>query len=239
MPAKESLEEMQRCVDLYLGGMNTRDVAKVTNHSPQSITTWIRRLGYQVRTVAASKRLKPKRRLASLNADGILSKFCSKCDLEKPVTEFGEYAGGLDGHRNVCNSCRAPHRRAHYQRHRTKILEKGKRLRKENPRLVRDKDLRARFKITIEEFEQRFLDQGSKCAGCGTTDPGSKSWMMDHDHSCCPSSTTCGKCLRAVLCQGCNSALGHAKDNPKRLRDLADYVERHQLPYPGLQRAGP
>ena len=42
---------------------------------------------------------------------------------------------------------------------------------------------------------------------------------MDHSH------TT--KQFRGWLCHGCNLVLGHAKDNPYLLRELADYLERH------------
>lgn len=41
---------------------------------------------------------------------------------------------------------------------------------------------------------------------------------LDHDH-------TTGR-FRGWLCSWCNSALGHARDNPDTLRKLAEYLER-------------
>ena len=65
--------------------------------------------------------------------------------------------------------------------------------------------------------------QQTKCFVCEET-PG-KALCVDHDHNCCPTKTSCGKCIRGLICGNCNSALGHAKDDPERLRKLADYLE--------------
>lgn len=48
---------------------------------------------------------------------------------------------------------------------------------------------------------------------------------IDHDHSCCPGRFSCGECVRGVLCAPCNRAIGYAKDDPKILLKLAEYLE--------------
>ncbi|GAB3884498.1 endonuclease domain-containing protein [Terrabacter terrigena] len=62
------------------------------------------------------------------------------------------------------------------------------------------------------------------CAICGSTVPGRKGWVVDHDRSCCPGDKSCSDCRRGVLCQWCNSALGYAFDSPETLRRMADYL---------------
>lgn len=75
--------------------------------------------------------------------------------------------------------------------------------------------------ITEADYQQLWHHQGYACAACGATHPGSqKGWVLDHSHET-------GH-VRGILCSGCNIALGHAKDNPVRLRALAAYLERHQ-----------
>lgn len=61
-----------------------------------------------------------------------------------------------------------------------------------------------------------FAAQGGRCACCQTTI--TMSAHIDHDH-------TTGK-TRGMLCKTCNLALGHALEDPMRLRALADYIDR-------------
>lgn len=51
---------------------------------------------------------------------------------------------------------------------------------------------------------------------------------IDHDHACCSSPKTCGKCIRGVLCRACNKGLGQFRDDPAFLRKAAEYLERRR-----------
>lgn len=84
-----------------------------------------------------------------------------------------------------------------------------------------------RFRLTPEAFAAILAEQGGLCPGCGESDV--NPWHVDHDHGCCDggrNTSTCGKCVRGILCPSCNRALGAVKDDPARLRALADYLER-------------
>jgi hypothetical protein len=48
---------------------------------------------------------------------------------------------------------------------------------------------------------------------------------VDHDHTCCAKNTSCGKCVRGLLCAGCNMALGLLRNNPGIISGLALYAE--------------
>jgi hypothetical protein len=55
------------------------------------------------------------------------------------------------------------------------------------------------------------------CDVCGLPNANGKKVSVDHDHKT-------GK-VRGFLCHGCNIAIGMVKDDPDRLRRLADYLE--------------
>ena len=79
-------------------------------------------------------------------------------------------------------------------------------------------------------FEAKLAEQDYACAMCGTTRPFGRfaGWNIDHDHDCCPGHTSCGECVRDILCYLCNTMLGMAGDDPRKLRAGADYIERHK-----------
>lgn len=48
---------------------------------------------------------------------------------------------------------------------------------------------------------------------------------VDHDHSCCSGKTSCGKCVRGLLCTRCNVFLGHSRDNTAVAYSMIDYLD--------------
>ena len=91
------------------------------------------------------------------------------------------------------------------------------------------------YGITAEQFDEMAAAQGDRCAICGTSDPTrgmgrrTMNWSIDHDHRCCPDSGSCGRCVRGLLCGGCNLALGQFDDDPELLRKAAAYIESARL----------
>lgn len=94
------------------------------------------------------------------------------------------------------------------------------------PACVSTYSMRTLYGITPEEYDRRLAEQGGGCAICGTADPGrgSKRFFIDHDHECCATTTCCGKCVRGLLCSGCNLGLGQFGDDASRLVAAAKYL---------------
>jgi hypothetical protein len=91
----------------------------------------------------------------------------------------------------------------------------------EHRREVRANDLRARFNLTIEEYETRREAQrlaGDLCGVCRQP-LGEKTAHLDHDHDT--------KQIREFCHSNCNMALGLLQDDPNVCRLAAEYLERH------------
>ena len=47
---------------------------------------------------------------------------------------------------------------------------------------------------------------------------------IDHNHACCAGNSSCGRCVRGVLCSHCNTASGLLRDSPILIARLIDYL---------------
>ena len=154
-------------------------------------------------------------------------KTCIKCGETKPLDDFFRHGRALDGHQNACKACMSVRYALYFEKHKTIINERSRRnqqrLRDEDPTYAVRSKLRNFFGLTLEEYEAKLAEQGGVCAVCGT-EPGTKRLAVDHDHNCCPDQKSCGRCVRALLCCGCNNGSGLA-DNPFLLRRKADYLD--------------
>lgn len=90
-----------------------------------------------------------------------------------------------------------------------------------------DRNRDARFSLPLGTLQRMYEDQGGCCAICAepmTIDAA----HIDHDHNCCPArARSCGRCVRSLLCRGCNLGVGMFGDDPDRLIAAAAYLLRH------------
>ena len=89
------------------------------------------------------------------------------------------------------------------------------------------KQTAAKFGLTYERLLAMYEEQDYRCKICRQKCDRYEGLCVDHDHTCCPmghQSTSCGKCVRGLLCARCNHGLGNFRDNPEYLRAAADYL---------------
>ena len=81
------------------------------------------------------------------------------------------------------------------------------------------------YNLTPDEYNALYELQGGSCYICQRATGKVKRLSVDHDHSCCPGSTSCGACVRGLLCRNCNrDVLGHLRDSVVALQRAMDYL---------------
>lgn len=126
-------------------------------------------------------------------------KLCRTCTRWLPEPEFGKSSRQSDGLGYQCRKCN------------------------------RDKHRLANYGMTWAQYEQLLAGQGGGCAVCGEACSTGRLLAVDHDHSCCPEDgRSCGRCVRGLLCGGCNQGLGKFRDDPRLLQAAAAYLNRHR-----------
>ncbi len=90
-----------------------------------------------------------------------------------------------------------------------------------------------RFGITLTRYDEMVADQDGVCAICKAPPAPSRRLSIDHDHACCPRYGSCGMCIRGLLCDGCNGALGLFGDNTETIVSALDYLRRSARLLPG------
>lgn len=88
----------------------------------------------------------------------------------------------------------------------------------------RRRNLLKKYSITEERFQEMLQACDNRCPGCSRPfDDLKRQPDIDHFHDCCESGS-CGKCVRGLLCHDCNLLIGHSKDSPMTLINLAQYL---------------
>ena len=88
-----------------------------------------------------------------------------------------------------------------------------------NPDKTRTHRLTAHYGITKEQYDAILIEQDGLCAANGCQ-PTRRGLFVDHNHDT-------GE-IRGLLCQHCNTALGHARDRIDMLVGLASYLHKNQ-----------
>lgn len=85
-----------------------------------------------------------------------------------------------------------------------------------------------RYSLTVEQYDKMWVDQDFKCAICPEPLTNGKTGAhVDHDHSCCSGKTSCGKCVRGILCSDCSNGIARFKDDPELLSNARAYLWRY------------
>lgn len=131
-------------------------------------------------------------------------KICSKCLIEKELSEYHKRNNRPCGVRSICKKC-------------YKLYPKNK---KNSDNYMRKYDIKKAYGITHEEYEEMLKTQNGVCAICGLVNNHSwkKHLCIDHCHET--------KQVRGLLCDSCNRGIGLLKDNKDILYKAYEYLSK-------------
>lgn len=150
---------------------------------------------------------------------------CTKCKVIKPNKDFYPRKSTdtvIRKFRAQCKDCEGSKRRIEMFENRFKHNEK----RKKDFKLLsadekRNKILKDKYGITLEDYNNLLEQQDNKCAICLSDNPKIRtatSFYIDHCHETLK--------VRGLLCQACNSALGLFEDKIENLQKAIEYLNK-------------
>lgn len=170
-------------------------------------------------------------------------KECKQCRQLLDRSHFHNDNRRVDGLFPYCKPCRRlrsgakPMRRTQwssksdYDRKRRTALKNAPGHRK----AYRAKYLWSTYRITVDEYNQLLVEQGGGCAICHKKPSElSRELAVDHDHACCSGSRSCGGCIRGLLCNSCNTVLGHLRDDIDLMQKAINYLASYRGKPPAL-----
>lgn len=161
-------------------------------------------------------------------------KLCKLCKTVKNISEFysdKSRRGGLEYRCKECSkrlSCEwdmlnKPKADARKKRWLARAKKIGPKLRQK-----RNYDVSKKYSLSASQMDSMLIDQCGLCACCSIQMRSVNEPHIDHDHSCCDSKKSCGKCVRGLLCASCNHMLGNAKDSIETLQNAINYLKKYR-----------
>jgi hypothetical protein len=147
---------------------------------------------------------------------------CACCKRNRLASEFPPRPSSPSGLHSWCRDCYVEKRKQRKDRdpdwyRRYYSLP-------ENAQKKRDQHKMWRYGVNGADLRRRLEKQGYRCKCCGDA-LSAENMHTDHDRRCCSGRRSCGKCIRGLLCGGCNIGLGMFRDDASRLQSAILYLQ--------------
>jgi hypothetical protein len=86
--------------------------------------------------------------------------------------------------------------------------------------------IKTKYNLSVEAYTSLWQKQKGRCFICQRHESEfNRTFAVDHDHACCSGNSSCGKCVRGLLCAGCNTLLGHYEAEGFNLERMLLYLK--------------
>ena len=131
-------------------------------------------------------------------------KVCTKCKIEKPLTDYHKRSNRPCGVRNICKKC--------YKEYKFKRTDG----------YTRQYDLMKSYSITVEEYNKMLEKQNGRCKICNNIPDITKRkkyLCVDHNHIT--------NKIRGLLCDKCNRGIGLLNEDLSIIKNALNYLQEH------------
>jgi len=135
-------------------------------------------------------------------------KKCTKCGVEKPLSEFHKNRSTKDKYCSLCKPCNNQHAAAWNK----KEVQKRK-------IIVQKNNYKKRYGLLIEQKQELIDKQKGLCAICSNELKDTHDVCVDHDHKT--------GLVRGILCRKCNLGIGHLRDSLEIMKSALRYLKKY------------
>lgn len=148
-----------------------------------------------------------------------MRKQCTKCLSVKETKHFSKRNRSKDGLNHWCKNCVIENNKKWQNNNKEKVKQNAKAVRDRYPDKIIEKELKYKFDMTLQKYDDLLKSQNNSCAICGTHQSVLKTRLaVDHCHLT--------NKIRGLLCGPCNRALGIMKDSIILLENAIDYLKK-------------
>ena len=155
-------------------------------------------------------------------------KKCTKCGVEKPLSEFSKKHSTKDGLQIHCKTCCAFNYKnwlTKNPKQKQKITARALQWKNNNKEkhkiFVQKHNYKKRYGLTVEQKQAMIDGQDGKCAICKSDLETTHNVCVDH----CPKTNI----VRGILCRKCNLGIGHLNDSTEILKSAVKYLQKYNL----------
>lgn len=152
------------------------------------------------------------------------TKHCGGCDRDLNYSCFHKSARRKDGLSTQCKECANARGKAWYAANKDRRDHLSSEWYATNRDRVINNNLKRKYGITLDEYNEMLVAQGYVCAVCGETESRiekrtGRPYALAVDH--CHESSK----VRGLLCRACNYTIGYFGDNLEGAKRLVEYLE--------------
>lgn len=132
------------------------------------------------------------------------TKVCNQCNEEKSIKLFSARRSNIDGLAGECKEC---------------MWNRDKKWRSKNPEKTRNKFLKQKYGISLDEYNMMYEKQKGCCYICEKKNKNEQPLHVDHCHKT--------NTVRKLLCMHCNHILGSCFEDINILYNTINYIKEH------------